>query len=168
MNKIANYTTEVTAEKSAFEIQTMLRNHGAAAVSIRYGSDKNPSGLAFLINTRLGAVPVPFELPANVAAVEKLLLNLRTKKPETWHSDYKQVMQRVHDQAARVAWRILWDWVRAQLAIIETEMVTIDQVFLPYLKDNHGNTVYEIFTAGHLALTPGTGEVDGEFKEVRS
>ena len=69
MNKIANYTTEVAAEKSAFEIQTMLRNHGAAAVSIRYGSDKNPSGLAFLINTRLGAAPVPFELHANVAAV---------------------------------------------------------------------------------------------------
>ena len=164
MNKLANYTTEVAAEKSAFEIQTMLRDHGAIAVSIRYGSEKNPSGIAFLIKTRIG--PAQFELPANAAAVEKLLLSLRTKKPETWHSDYKQVMQRVHDQAARVAWRILRDWVRAQLAIIETEMVTLDQVFLPYLKDDHGKTVYEIFIAGQLALNPGKPAVDGEFKEV--
>ena len=164
MTKIANYTTEVAAEKSAFEIQSMLRDHGAAAVSIRYGIDKNPSGLSFLINTRMG--PAHFELPANVAAVEKLLQKLRTKKPETWHSDYQQVMQRVHDQAARVAWRILRDWVRAQLAIIETEMVSLDQVFLPYLKDTHGKTVYEIFTAGRLGLNPGTPAVDGEFHEV--
>ncbi|WP_189339127.1 hypothetical protein [Williamsia muralis] len=33
------------------------------------------------------------------------------------------------EHALRVAWRITKDWVEAQLAIIETQMVTPAQVF---------------------------------------
>lgn len=46
-------------------------------------------------------------------------------------------------QAARVGWRILKDWIEAQLALIETGMVTIEQVFLPYVQNDKGQTLYE-------------------------
>jgi len=36
------------------------------------------------------------------------------------------------DQSRRVGWRIIRQWLEAQLAIVETQMVTIEQVFLPY------------------------------------
>jgi hypothetical protein len=42
-----------------------------------------------------------------------------------------------------VAWRITKDWVEAQLAIIESQMVTTAQVFLPYAVTSNGQTLYE-------------------------
>ena len=57
----------------------------------------------------------------------------------------------------RVAWRILKDWVAAQLAIVETEMVSLDEVMLPYLRSDDGRTLYELFTERQLALTTGEG-----------
>ena len=43
----------------------------------------------------------------------------------------------------RTAWRITKDWVEAQMAIVETKMVTLPQVFLPYAVTQNGQTVYE-------------------------
>ena len=43
----------------------------------------------------------------------------------------------------RVAWRILKDWVEAQLALIETGMVSVEQVFLPYCQSGNGETLFE-------------------------
>src|SRR5438552_18436509 len=44
-------------------------------------------------------------------------------------------------QAVRVEWRIVKDWVEAQLALIETRMVTAQQVFLPYAIMRDGRTL---------------------------
>jgi hypothetical protein len=126
--------------KSVGEIQGMLVAHGATSIMIDYDGTE-PAALAFLIKTK--QAELPFRLPANVKQVEKILLNMRARPPETWHSDYEKVMGRIRQQSARVAWRILKDWVRAQMAILETEMVKIEQVFLPYLDMGGGKTLYD-------------------------
>ena len=46
------------------------------------------------------------------------------------------------EQAERVAWRILKDWVEAQMALIDIEMARFEEVFLPYIQTNNGQTVY--------------------------
>jgi hypothetical protein len=50
---------------------------------------------------------------------------------------------RTLEQALRVSWRILKDWVEAQIAIVETKMVQIEQVFLPYAIMPDGRMLYE-------------------------
>ena len=47
------------------------------------------------------------------------------------------------------------DWLDAQLAILETEMVTIDQIMLPYFVNKNGDTAYELYQNKQLLL--GTG-----------
>jgi hypothetical protein len=59
------------------------------------------------------------------------------------------------EQAERVAWRIVKDWLAAQLAILETEMVSVQQVFLPYFLDRQGRTLYEVYSSGALMLEDG-------------
>ena len=140
MSRIANYTTEVPAMRSVGEIQGILVGHGARAIMIDYDGEV-PVALAFVIKTTQGELP--FRLPANVKQVEKILLNMRARPPETWHSDYEKVMDRIRKQSARVAWRIIKDWVRAQMAILDTEMVKVEQVFLPYLDVGGGKTLYD-------------------------
>ena len=41
----------------------------------------------------------------------------------------------------RVAWRNIRDWVFAQLALYETEIVEMPQVFLPFATDAKGQTL---------------------------
>jgi hypothetical protein len=149
MTKLANYTTTVTASKSIGEIQGILVGHGAKHILIDYDHEE-PTGLAFIVGTPYG--DVPFRLPANIDKVKAVL-------------DKQRVRTRVSDeQASRVAWRILKDWVRAQMAILETEMVTIDQIFLPYMQTGQdGKTLYQVMLDHRLQLPGGQGiEAQGE------
>ncbi len=61
-------------------------------------------------------------------------------------------------QAVRVAWRILKDWVAAQMAILETEMVKMEQIFLPYVITKNGKTLYEVMVDRHFHLDIGKSD----------
>jgi len=79
------------------------------------------------------------KLPANTVAVHRVLKEQKVKVDE--------------EQAARVAWRIIKDWVDAQMAILESEMVRMDEIFLPYMiADKTGNTMYELYNNNQLCL----------------
>jgi hypothetical protein len=61
---------------------------------------------------------------------------------------------RVREQAERVAWRQLLRWAQAQLAMIETGMAAAEEVFLPYLQEPSGRTVYEVFAESRFKALP--------------
>jgi hypothetical protein len=46
----------------------------------------------------------------------------------------------------------------AQLALCETEIVEMPQVFLPFAMDAKGRTVYEVMLKGKFLLGSGQGE----------
>lgn len=143
MSPIANYSTSVTARTSVKEIQDMLVAHGAKRILMDYDQGK-PVGLAFTVVTAYGEVP--FRIPANIDKVKAVLTKQRVR------------IEVSEELASRVAWRILKDWVRAQMAILETEMVTIDQIFLPYMQAGEkGKTLYEVMIDHRLQL-PGGNE----------
>jgi len=155
MSPIANYTTTVMAMKSIGEIQGMLVAHGARHILIDYDSGQ-PIGLAFLIDTPYG--DTPFRLPANVDKVEAVLLSqLASSRYKQRDSEYQEQRKaKMKEQARNVAWRILKDWTRAQMAILETQMVTMEQIFLPYMQvGEHGKTLYEVMIDHHLQLPEG-------------
>lgn len=140
MHKIANYTTAVTALKSTREIQEILVTHGAKRILMDY-DDSGPIALSFTINTPFGETP--FKLPANIDRIQAVLTKQHIRANVT------------RDLATRVAWRILKDWVRAQMAILEANMVSIDQIFLPYMQSGDGKTLYEIMLERKLELPEG-------------
>jgi len=152
MSPIANYTTTVTALKLVGEIQGMLVAHGAKHILIDY-EDGKPVGLAFLIATPYGG-DIPFRLPANVDRVEAVFSRQLASSRRQWDREYQEQRKaKINEQASRVAWRILKDWVRAQMAILETEMVSIDQIFLPYMQaGKEGKTLYEVMVDSRFQL----------------
>jgi hypothetical protein len=139
---IANYTTTVPAQNSVNEIQRMLVGHHAKSVMIDY-EGQEPVGVAFLIPTKTG--DVSFRLPANIAACQRVL--------------DRQVSRAIitRERASRVAWRILRDWTRAQMAILETEMVTLEEVMLPYMQVHGRETLYQVMQAQQFNLLPVAG-----------
>lgn len=136
---ILNYTTQVSPMRSIGQIQGNLVAHGAKAVLIQY-QDQEPSGLSFLIPTPYG--DLAFQLPANIEAVHAVLQQQRVR------------VEVPRAMAHRVAWRILKDWVEAQMAILESEMVTMEQIFLPYM-DTGGRTLYAALKEKRFYLTQG-------------
>lgn len=130
---ILNYTTKIDVEKTVAEIQKLLSGAKAQAIMTEY-----EAGILIAVSFRI-MCPfglMSFRLPGNVRKIRQVLE--RSKIPTKLKTNH---------QAARVAWRIVKDWLAAQLAIIQAEMVTIDQVFLPYAQDSTGQTVYEKLAA---------------------
>lgn len=133
---ILNYTTSISTEKTAGEIQKKLSMAKAQAVLCEYDDDSVMSAMSFRINTKFGTVM--FRLPANTDGVYTALVN-----------DYKVPRKlKTREQAAKVAWRILKDWVEAQLAIVDADMAEMAEVFLPYAQDSNGQTVYQSLEKG--------------------
>jgi hypothetical protein len=149
---ILNYTTDVPAERSINQIQKTLTQHGAREILIANDEEGNVIGMAFKVKSPEGVMS--FRLPANIEAVYKVLV--KQKKYRGWNDEERYKEQNLA-QAQRVAWRILKDWVEAQMAILETQMVELDQVFLPYAITRLGNTLYqEMKDSGHILLGGGS------------
>jgi hypothetical protein len=50
-------------------------------------------------------------------------------------------------QAKRVAWRLIFRWIEAQLALVEINMADIKEIFMPYLITSEGKTLYQVMEA---------------------
>lgn len=139
---IKNYSSKVDIYTSLGEIQGALAKDGARKIVIDYDETGDPIGLTFglLVEGQI----LGFQLPANIDGV------LAAFKREKIKVD--------REQAKRTAWRNIRDWVLAQMAFVEAGNVQADEVFLPYLTDGRGTTLYTAFRSGQLAL-PGVQEV---------
>lgn len=136
---ILNYSTKIDVFQTLGEIQAMLVKHGAKKVLQEFDDDGNVTSVSFMINTPMGMQAI--KLPANVQAVQTVLLKQKVKADK--------------EQAERVAWRIVKDWVAAQMAILESQMVTMDEIFLPYMLNTDGQTVHQLFINKQLLLGGG-------------
>src|SRR3954470_24580725 len=137
---LLNYTTRIDADKTAQEIAKCLSSHGASSILTDY-QDGVLSAISFQIT--MGDQKMGFRLPCDWRPVFEIITKGK-KRPPDW-----QEQRRAHFdsewrlQAVRTAWRIVKDWVEAQMALVETQMVTAPQVFLPYAVMKDGRTLSE-------------------------
>lgn len=136
---ILNYTTTIPTARTVGEVQSMLAGHGASAVAIRY-ADRLPVGVSFVLPTAHG--DRSFTLPVNIDGVRRLLL---AEEKAGKMARGKRGAYTTPEHATKVAWRVVKDWLAAQLAIIDAQMATLDQVMLPYLHVDGEQTLYELY-----------------------
>jgi len=139
---LLNYTTKIDPDKTAAEIARCLSMHGAQAVLTEYDPEGGyVSALSFKI--LLKGQPMGFRLPCDWRPVLEILTKGK-KRPPAWDERRLAVWEGQHrDQAVRTAWRIVKDWVEAQMALVETQMVTTQDVFLPYMVLGNNQTLAE-------------------------
>jgi hypothetical protein len=114
---IAFYTTEVATTKTIGEIMTLLHKFKASAILTEFNDDRSIKAISFKIKTKFGEMP--FHLPANVEGEWAVLKRSANIPPK-----YK-----TPEQAKRVAWREVFHWLDAQVAIIESGQVVPEQIF---------------------------------------
>jgi hypothetical protein len=139
---LLNYTTSVSVDKTVGEIQKCLAVHGAKAILCEYDDKGHVIALSFKVSA--GQQELAFRLPSDWRPVLTLLERDR-KVPRSF---------RTPEQALRVSWRIVKDWVEAQMAIVDTKMVHLEQVFLPYVIMPDGRTLYERVRDARFVLPP--------------
>lgn len=152
MSPLLNYTTKVPATRTVSEIERILAAHGAKAVLKEYGDDGEVSAIFFKAQSPYGELAI--RLPIDVTAVFQIL-HKQWRNRELAFSYVKE------PQARRIAWRILKDWVEAQMAILETEMVRLEQIFLPYVVTDTGKTIYERMLESKFKLLGAGSEEQG-------
>jgi hypothetical protein len=139
---ILNYTTHISVEKTLAVIHKLLVGHGARAVLYEYDAGRDVTAVKFQLI--LDGRELPYRLPADVPAVLTLLQRDR-QVPRRYKTP---------EQARRIAWRVIKDWLEAQLAFVSMRQVSVDQIMLPYLLLPDGQTVYERVKRSQYQLPP--------------
>ena len=138
--RIKNFSTQISVEKTIAEIEKMLAKYGATRIMKEYDNNGNPITLIFAIMTVHGEIPI--RLPVNITRILDIFkIQVSNKKlpRKFWGTEWST------EQASRVGWRIIKDWLDAQLTLLNIEMVKVEQIFLPYIyNDKLKMTLYEM------------------------
>ena len=140
---ILNYTTGVPASRTASQVQALLVKAGARGVAYEYDKQGILTGMRFAVPTAYGlrTFRMPVDAQRTQAALERQKVDRR---------------YRTLEHAEKVAWRIIKDWIEAQLAIIQSEMVTLDQVMFPYMEEpDTGITAYAHYVGSQREIERG-------------
>lgn len=137
---IKNYTTKIPAAQTVGEIQEILAAHGARRVMMDYAENGSVEAVTFalMLNGQLAG----FRLDAKPQGVASVMA--------------KDHIKCTPEQAEMIAWRNIKDWIAAQMALIETEQASMQEIFLPYLivskRDEAPQTLFERFEAKQYML----------------
>ncbi len=124
--KMRNYTTQVPWSRTVFEIEQLLTKYGATKLMKHYHGDGRIEALFFEING------MAYRLPSNSSRCAELLQKEYPKRKK----------QAIEEQAERIVWRVIKDWIDAQLSLIHIGQVELQEIFLPYATDGN-QTLYQ-------------------------
>ena len=137
--ELKNKGTEIAAERTIQQIEELLAKFGASQVIKDYMQDGRCTALSFKLSG------VGYKMPANIEGVYANLYHENTRK----NKDRE-------DRAYRVCWRIIKDWLHAQLSLVASGQAQPDQVLLPYVF-NGKITLYEAYKNGKIQIGDGAG-----------
>jgi len=116
--------------QSLAKIQQNLVDHGATGFMVEYEKGTGRiEALKFLLD--INDNRLSFNLPVDWRAFQEVLKKDNVRR---WDED---------DYCYRVAWANLRDWVDSQMALFETRMVSLPQIFLPYVETKDGTTLFQ-------------------------
>lgn len=167
---IKNYTTSLKALQSVGIIQGALVSHGASGIQMMYGKDQRIESLAFMLPYKEGK-NLSFQMPCNWVKFKQVLIDqdielFRQKKEpikprKETDADHRRRIQKEEERKVRqdefaynVAWANIKDWILAQMALYETEIVELPQIFLPFMRSGD-QTVYEQLQSKQFLLGSG-------------
>lgn len=131
-------STKITPERTISQIQELLSRHGVKHVMMQYDGSGNISAMSFTLLDN----PTPYLLPARHLSL--LIL--------AEHKKLKYLRPNDEDQARRIAWRQVFRWIEAQLAMVEVGMIEMEEIFLPYMMIDEHRTVFQLYKDNGLKL----------------
>ncbi len=124
---LKNAYSKINIQQLFNNMQKILAQHKAQQIVFEYNDMGQIIGLTFVIKVNERFLPI--KLPARIKEVGRVL------KAQGFEYDDEQIY--------RVAWRNINDWIEAQMAMLDSQMVKMEEIFLPYITDKSGITYFE-------------------------
>lgn len=136
-------TTGIEVIKTCSEIEAFLLKRGVTEVWKKFNSGEVES-VEFVMP--IDGNELCFRLPFKWEAIQEMASKGKTR--------YRKTAE--EPQARKVAARLVLRWVQAQFALIDTGMLEMQEVFMPYFTSGDGTTFYEYtkLKGGLIALNP--------------
>lgn len=149
MSPLLNYTTKIPYEKTMAEVEALLMVHGASDIYKKVDDQGHVTALLFRLRTPDCNLPIklPIDVDATLKVLKKQYLNQEIERRFT-----------TEDHARKIAWRIIKDWLKAQVWLVETQMAKMEEILLPYLVVDKERTLYEAMRDKHFLLRSGDKE----------
>lgn len=135
---LKNYLSESSLSNIMEAIRRTLAEGGARRIAFDY--DAQGKAIEITFSLPVGEQLVTFRLPARQEAIGPLLKESYRVAGVSCPTGVAFV-----ERVERVAWANIRDWLAAQVALIRAKMVKPEEVFLPYLLNNAGQTYFEAF-----------------------
>jgi hypothetical protein len=130
--KPANLKNSYTRGNTTFDvIRKALAAHGAKSISFDYDADGRESAITFSIVVQ--GRRLHYHMPARVANVEKILAR---------QFGWTELTPAHKARAFKTAWANVRDWITANLALVDSELVKTEEVLLPYMLVPGGQTLF--------------------------
>jgi hypothetical protein len=135
---LKNYLSEASLSSIFESIRLSLAEGGARCVSFDYSEEGRVTAITFSLT--IAGKPAIFRLPARHEGIGPLLI-------ESYREAHRACPRgrEFEEQVERVAWANIRDWIAAQIALVRIAMVKPQEVFLPYMLNEHGQTAFEAF-----------------------
>jgi hypothetical protein len=138
--------TTVSAEKSVQEVIREITSRHATKIQQEYNGSGVLVGLQFLIPMANG-IMLPVALPARMDAMKKVLYRGLGPRQKS-----KFTEEDMAETASKIVWRQLAAWVKAQMALVDLEMVRPEEVFLPYIQVAPNKSVFSVLAEGGFSM----------------
>jgi len=143
---VKNIHTRIAPEKTITEIIKLLTQFGAKKILQDLDNSGNIVGVSFLIELQEKAIPIrlPMKVDKARAIIEQAVEERKLTKKFLYEPERTE-------QALRVGWRIIKDWVHSQLSLVQMNYAEPIEIFLSYVYDiKTEKTVYEQMLEGKL------------------
>lgn len=127
--RVVKSGTRVSYEKTVIEIQQHLVKAGAKKITFDYDEAELPCAITFSYPHKNGLMF--FSLPVRFNGMEKIM-----RQQGGWTRGGEM-------QPINTGWRIMKDWILAQLALVQAEIAELPEIFLPYAVMPNGETMWE-------------------------
>ena len=124
---VKNITSAIKPEKTIMEIESLLAKFGAKAILKEYAGER-VTAISFYIESPEGQ-RIPFKLPMKIEKTRAIIEQAVEARKLT-----RKFLDEPHrtDKAMIVGWRIIKDWIHAQISLAEIEYADPVEIFLPY------------------------------------
>ena len=153
MSGVVNYSTKVAVATTVAEMQERLVSAGASHIGTSY-DDGVAVALTFMLRTAHGERH--FTVPVNIEKMQRLI-RAQWDAGRIKSGGMSKAERLGREHAARVAWRVMKDWLAATLAIVEADLLPLDEVMLPYLMVDPNRTLAQAYRERESALELTTG-----------
>lgn len=125
--------TEVSAERSQAEIQTILRRYRATGYGVMHDEERGFAAIGFRIDGRAVRFSLPLPTWTDAEFERDGRKHIRTESER----------RRACDQAHRQRWRALALCIKAKMETVASGIVSFEQEWMPHLVLPNGKTLGE-------------------------